>query len=453
MVNGPALGAAAIAAAVAGLSHPLGGAGVECDAARGPVARQSLQSTTTGLATVDVSGDGRHVAFVSLARLSPADDNVVDDIYVLDRTTGQVGLESVTGGGVASDGSSVHPRLSHDGRYVVYATVAARLIGAADADQQILRHDRTTGATTLVSRNPAGLPANGWSGHPDVSEDGRYVVFESSATDLTAGADANGAGTDIFRFDAADGSVRRISVTTTGEQPASGESLSPAIDASGRRVVFTSTAPLDGVVPGAVRPPRQVFLRDLAAGETRRLSTTREGRPPDGASYAPAISADGRVVAFVASASLGDGRRAARRESLQLYEIATARLRPEIRGADGGPVDGDIRHPALSADGRFVVFATTASNLRCAVQCREDHVDLNLVWDIYRRDTTTGLTERVSGAAQARGPWWTTSTGAAVDGSGRVIAFSSRQPTDEDDLEHDDDLFVQVLPGAGTGCP
>ena len=73
-----------------------------------------------------------------------------------------------------------------------------------------------------------------------------------------------------------------------------------------------------------------------------------------------------------------------------------------------------------------------------AAACGEDQIDLNLVSDIYRLDAVTGLTERVSGGARTRVPWWTTSTGAAIDGSGQVIAFSSRQPTDEDDLDHDD---------------
>jgi Tol biopolymer transport system component len=458
VVSAPALTAACLAALPVWLSHGPKGTAAECEAPRELVARQNLRSTTTGLATVDVSGDGRYVAFVSLARLSPADDNVIDDIYVLDRSTGRVSLESVADDGRAWNGSSVHPRLSADGRFVVYATISQRLLGTRDEHgPQILRRDRTAGTTTLVSRTAAGLPGNGWSGHPDISGDGRYVVFESSATDLAAGPDANGTGTDIYVFDAVDRSIRRVSLTTAGVQPPAGESHSPAIDASGQHVVFTSTAPLDGVgVPERGRALHQVFLRDLAAGETRRLSAARQGRLPNGASYYPAISADGRVVAFISTATdLDERRRAGRHPGLHLYEVATARLRLALQSATGGPVDGWAKHPALSADGRFVVFGTDASNLLCAADCREDQADLNLVSDIYRLDTVTGSTERVSGGARAHGPWWTTSTGAAIDGSGRVVAFSSRQPTDEDDLDHDDDAFVEVLSGpvkAGD-CP
>jgi hypothetical protein len=258
VVNGPALVVAAIAGAVAGLSHRLGGAAVECDAARGPVARQSLQSTTTGLATVDVSGDGRHVAFVSLAQLATADDNVVDDIYVLERTTGRVSLESDTDGGLASDGSSVHPRLSHDGRYVVYATVGRRLIGAADADQQILRHDRTTGTTTLVSRTAAGLPANGWSSHPDVSGDGRYVVFESFASNLVPG-DTNRS-YDVFVHDRETHTTNRVSSGANGVQ-ADDANWTPSVSADGRYVAFRSDATNLALNDG--NRSSDVYVRDL----------------------------------------------------------------------------------------------------------------------------------------------------------------------------------------------
>ena len=123
----------------------------------------------------------------------------------------------------------------------------------------MLRRDRTTGVTTLVSRTPAGAPGNGWSGVPDISDDGRFVVFESHATDLVAGPDGNGGGSDIYLFDAADGGLRRISVTTAGEQLANGQSATPAISGTGRVVAFSSTAPLDAP-PGQPRaadgPPR-----------------------------------------------------------------------------------------------------------------------------------------------------------------------------------------------------
>ena len=216
--------------------------GMRCAEPGHHLARQQLTGAA-GIATVDVSPDGRVVAFVSLARLTAADANTADDVYVLDRATGAIKLESVTATGRGSDGSSQHPRLSGDGRFLVFSTVATTLTGTTGqvADSQVLRRDRAPGVTTLVSCTPAGAPGNGWSGVPDISDDGRFVVFESHATDLVEGFDVNGGGSDIYLFDAADGGLRRISVTTAGEQLANGHSGTPAISGTGRVVAFSST--------------------------------------------------------------------------------------------------------------------------------------------------------------------------------------------------------------------
>ncbi len=419
------------------------------------VRRQQLGGVT-GIATVDVSADGRLVAFVSLARLADGDVDTVDDVYVLDRPTGTITLESgARHGAGAAHGSSEHPRLSGDGRFVAFSSTTANLVGGrVDAiGTQVVRRDRLTGVTTLVSHTPAGAPGNGWSGLPDISEDGRFVVFESRATDLVAAGDANHGGSDIYLFDASDGAVTRISVADSGQQPASGQSTTPAISGTGRFVAFASTAPLDATArlrPDA--PVRSVYLRDLARGQTRRVSMTRDGGVPNGASYYPAISGDGRRIAFVSIATDLDGEARRGQEHIYLHDTDTRRLRLLTLGASGKPADGDSRHPALSGDGRFVVFSTTASNLNCVDRCGP-LADLNLVSDVYRLDVTTGLADRVSGGAMARGAWWRASRGAATDRTGRVVAFSSRQPVDEADLEDDDDLFVEALPDAAGGRP
>jgi Tol biopolymer transport system component len=426
--------------------------GMRCAEPEHHLARQQLTGAA-GIATVDVSPDGRVVAFVSLARLTAADANTADDVYVLDRATGAIKLESLTATGRGSDGSSQHPRLSGDGRFLVFSTVATTLTGSTGqvADSQVLRRDRATGVTTLVSRTPAGAPGNGWSGVPDISDDGRFVVFESHATDLVAGLDGNGGGSDIYLFDAADGGLRRISVTTAGGQLANGQSATPAISGTGRIVAFSSTAPLDAP-PG--QPPRRtyrrdIFVRDLADGVTRRITASRDRDGPNGDSYYPAISGDGRRVAFVSNATnLDDDARARKRqENVYLYDAATPRLKLLSRSTSGGAADGDSRHPAVSGDGRYVLFSSDASNLHCTDQCGAA-VDLNLVMDVYRLDTITGVAARISGGALAREPWWTASSGVASDATGRVVAFSSREPIDDADLAHDDDLFVEVLPAS-----
>jgi Tol biopolymer transport system component len=424
-----------------------------------PIARQRLTGPANGLATADVSADGHVVAFVSVSRLTTADDNSLDDVYVFDRVTERLHLESVTAGGRAADGSSQQPHVSGDGRFLVFSTVAPNIIGrGVESMAQVVRRDRTTGVTTLVSHAPDGSPGNGWSGHADISDDGRYVVFESRAVDLVAGADAKHGGSDIYLFDAADGSVRRVSLTDAGVQSASGQSSTPAISGTGRFVAFSSTAPIDG--PARARPDnavRSVFRRDLSSGATSRVSATRNGGVPNGPSYHPAITADGHQVAFVSTATNLDGVRGATREQhLYLVDAETGRVQLLSRSAAGGAADGASRYPAVSGDGRYVVFSSDASNLLCAGPCRERRVDgsadLNLVSDIYRVDTATGVVDRVSGGT-ANDPWWRASSGAAIDGTGDVVVFSSRQPIDEADLEDDDDLFIDVQRGPAGDRP
>jgi Tol biopolymer transport system component len=405
------------------------------------------------VATVDVSTDGRLVAFVSLARLTAEDDNTVEDIYVLDRATAAIRLESATVSGAASVGSSQHPRLSGDGRVLVFSTLAAALVGPGveTAGAQVVRRDRSTGALTLVSHTPTGTPGNGWSGVPDVSDDGRFVVFESRATDLVAGPDHNHGGSDIYLFDAADGGLRRVSVPTVGEQPAAGQSGTPAISGTGRFIAFSSTAPLD-TPPGRTdaRPVhRDVFVRDVVEGVTRRVSASRNPRGPDGDSYHPAISGDGHRIAFVSTATnLDADARAGPEEHVYLAQLGLPRLTLLSRTSSGRAADGPSRYPAFSADGRYVLFSSEASNLHYRDRCGAAE-DLNLVSDVYRVDAATGVADRISGAV-AREPWWTASQGVASDGSGRVVAFSSREPMDDDDLGHDDDLFIVAWPEAAA---
>lgn len=422
-----------------------------CEETGTRIVRQMLGGPPSGIASADVSADGRFVAFVSLARLIPADANNLEDVYVLDRATGRLTLESVTAGERTADGSSGHPRLSGNGRVVVFSSVASNLAGASmdGTGTQVLRRDRATGTTILVSRTPAGAPGQGWSGNPDVSEDGRFVVFESAAADLVPGVDANGTGRDVYLFDASEGTVRRVSLDAGGRQPATGESSAPAISGSGRVVAFASTAPLgpdQSAATGTLQ--REVFARDLATGNVRRLSATRGGGVSNAASYYPAIDGDGRRVAFVSKATdLDDDVRATRLEHVYLYDAAAPRLRLLSRSASGGAADGNSRHPAISADGRYVIFSSDASNLACAERCGRP-ADVNLVSDVYRADTATGLVDRISGGGSAREAWWAGSSGPATDRTGRIVAYSSRQPVNEADLDHDDDLYVETLPAA-----
>ena len=403
-----------------------------------------------GPATVDVSADGRFVAFESAAALVPADQNRSVDIYVLDRSTGRLTLESAVTDATAGHGTR-HPRLSGNGRYLVFTSAAHNPAGQpmADVRPQVLLRDRWAGTTTLVSRTRAGTPANGRSGHADISDDGGTIVFDSVATDLVEGH-RNGHGSDVYAFDLRSHGVARVSVDANGAQPTAGSSFAPIVSGDGRYVVFVSSAPLDGVFSRRrsgrkAEGVRHVYLRSLNSGFIRRISRAPVADDADGPSFHPAVSGDGRLVAFVSQATNLVPRDRNRVADVFLHDVHTGETTLVSRNARGGSATGTSRHPALSADGRLVAFVSDAADLDCAGRCPNQLPDLNLVADVYIFDTLTHAVTRVSGAG-ASSPWWEVSTGPALDAAGHVLAFSSRHPIDPGDVTHDFDLFVEAMP-------
>jgi len=394
-------------------------------------------------ASVDVSANGRYVAFESSSPLVPADTNQRRDVYVLDLDTRLVTLESTQPGQWIDD---ARPRLSADGRFLVYESTSAVPTGAA-YNAQIIWCDRFKGTSRIVTTAPDGAPADGPSRSADISDDGQVVVFTSNATNLVAGTDANGRGDDIYAFNVSTGSMSRVSVDEAGRQAATGISLTPSISGDGRWVAFSSSAPLTaggrrGEASAGTQVPRQIYARDLQAQVTVRISTTADGAGGDDTSWAPAVNRDGRFVAFVSEArNLGGGSRN-RAPDVFLRDGKTGAMTLVSRGADGGDASGSSASPSISADGRFVAFQSDAPNLVCDKRCSEADQDINLLWDIFVFDASQGTIARVS--ADATGEWMEGSRGPALDASGNVLAFASRHPIDEQDNADDYDLFVNI---------
>ena len=360
---------------------------------------------------VSVSADGRYVAFVAAARLVPEDTNDRDDIYVLDRESGAVTLESQEATPVAAD----RPVISVMGRVVVYRT----------GSEVLMIRDRATGRVRPLQRGRE--PPDGSSRDPSITPDGRYVAFASSATNLTEGPDANGATEDVYVADAASMTFRRIASS----------GFSPAISDDGRFVAFSSPAPLAAAANGS-RARINTSLYDLQTGVTADVSVSAGSGRPDGSSYSPAISGDGRYVAFVSDATNLIRRRDDNKFPDVYVRDTIAKVTELVsRTPSGRAGNGASRHPALSADGRIVIFQSDASDLTCGGRCGLR--DINLVADIFRHDRGTGVTELIS---RGRTPWMEPSVGPAADRTGSVIAFASRHPLDRADDRHDYDLFV-----------
>ena len=398
--------------------------------------------------TAGISTNGRFVAFVSRARLVPFDRDSHPDIYVLDRQTTAVTLESIATDGAPLLGDSQRPSISGDGHFVVFEAIQ-RSPGPIDREPhtQIMLRDRHHGTTRMLTLGRDGAPGDRNSSHAVISADGRVVAFESAATNLATVDDPNVGGYDIYVITLATGVIARGSLDDRSRPSPLDFSVSPTVSADGRYVAFTSSAMLDGApfTPDRaanappVMPTAQVFVRDLERGLTRLVSALPNGRRPNGASYLPAISGDGRWVAFVSSATdlvAGDRNDVS---DVYLRDLVTSTTRL-VSAAGDRTGDGGSTSPALSYTGRFVAFQSEASDLACREHCRPADQDVNLVSDVFVFDRESRLVARLS--VDQDGGWMEPSVRPAIDPSGRMVVFSSRHPIDEHDLGNDSDLFV-----------
>jgi Tol biopolymer transport system component len=250
------------------------------------------------------------VAFQSEATglVVPSGSNGQTHIFVLDRQTGTTTQVSMDSLGSEGTGPSFNPSISADGRYVAFDSQTDNLI-VGDTNPfpgyDIFVHDRQTGITTLVSKDSNGIQGSGDSTLPSISSDGRYVAFESIATNLVAPV-TNGK-VHIFVRDLVAGTTTLVSVSSTDVQ-GNGDSSSASISDDGRYVAFQSDA--DNLVASDNGLYSDVFVHDLQTGTTTRVSVDLDGVEGNGNSKAPSMSADGKSVTFQSDAAnlvVGDG--------------------------------------------------------------------------------------------------------------------------------------------------
>ncbi|MCB2188663.1 MAG: hypothetical protein KQJ78_19770 [Deltaproteobacteria bacterium] len=294
------------------------------------------------------------------SNLVAGDTNGTSDVFVRDRIGGATTRVSVDSAGNQGDGSSASAAMSASGRYVAFYSEATNLVtGDTNGASDIFVHDRQTGQTTRVSVDSAGQEADDFSSGPGISADGRYVVFSSFATNLVTG-DTNGT-YDIFVHDRQTGQTTRVSVDSAGQE-GDDDSSNSAISADGRYIAFESMA--TNLVPGDTNGFNDLFVHDRATGRTTRVSVDSAGGQGNGPSYGPAISGDGAFVAFESAAdNLVDGDTNAVYDVF-VHELATG-ITTRVSVKSGGAEQGDAlsAYAAISANGRWVAFQSNATNL------------------------------------------------------------------------------------------
>jgi Tol biopolymer transport system component len=328
-----------------------------------------------------ISSDGRFVAFMSDSmQLVAGGTPGIFSVFVHDRQTGQTTRVSTATGGVAGNLNSRQPSISADGTVVVFESSANNLVsGDTNGFQDVFVHDRGAGTTTRVSVSSAGAQGNDHSGgdplsRPRVSADGRFVAFQSRASNLVAN-DTSGA-SDIFVHDRQTGQTTRVSVSSAG-QPATGDSINPSISADGRFVAFWSGA--GNLVPGDSNGAEDIFVHDRQAAHTTRVSVSSSGTQANAFSSYPAISANGRMVAFWSIATnLTAGYVNTFSADVYVHDRQSGQTTLASTATNGTQGNGDSREPEISADGRFVAFHSLATTLVAA--------DTNGFYDIFVRD-------------------------------------------------------------------
>lgn len=352
---------------------------------RASVANDGSQLTTPTSFGAVSNADGRFIVFTS----GVADETTLTlpGIFVRDRQTGQTTLVSKATGSDVSIGG-LFPAVSADGRLIVFSSLASALPGGhPSVHLDLYLHDRMTGQTERVSVSSAGTPANADTVFASVSADGRYVAFSSAATNLAPGDTDDG--NDVYVRDRQLGTTTLVSVSSAGVKGDSGGWL-PTLSADGRFVSFNSES--TNLVPNDTNGQIDLFVRDLFSNQTTRVSVGTGGTQANADSNSLlALSADGRFALFDSDASnlvAGDTNGL---KDVFVHDRQTGQTTRVSVSSTGAQANGDSAASSLSADGRYVLFESSATNLVLG--------DTNGLPDAFVHDRQTGQTVRVNVAS------------------------------------------------------
>ena len=376
---------------------------------------------------------GRYIVFESEATNLASAFTTLNrrHIYRKDTVSGEVVLVSSDAAGLEANNDSASPRVSDDGRYVVFESLATNLSSIATGGTlQIYLKDLTDGSVDLVS-SVAGIVANNSSENPDVSTDGRYVVFESLATNLTA-LDTVGA-SQIYRKDMSNATIAMISQNTTQSAGGSGDSNRPSMSADAQYIVFDSIAG-SSIVADATTIRSVYWVDMMNPNATELISVDSNEIQGNGSSTNASISDDGNFVAFESEATnlvasgtvLSDIYRRDRSAGETLL-VSTA------DGSTSG--NNNSVGASISGDGRFVAFVSAATNL-----VTETSLGLD---DIFVRNFSTmpAVSLNKINLTQSGAEATDNSANASISANGRYVSFDSPFNYDISDTNTINDVY------------
>ncbi len=360
-----------------------------------------------------ISADGRYVAFESFAsNLVPGDTNNAADIFLLDRQTGIVALVDVAIGGGPGDQGASAPEISDDGAWIGFVSSSTDLVsGDTNGRMDVFLASVATGAIQRVSLTAAGGETNGDSTYFALSGDGNAIAFLSFANDVVS-SDTNGM-PDVFVRDRLSGTTTRVSLASSGAQ---GNFLCGlvAISADGSKVAFESSS--DNLVSGDTNGTQDIFVHDRVFGTTTRVSVGTGGVEANGWSSEPALSGDGNVVAWVTDSTNLDPADTNWYRDVYTRDLLTSVTTVSSVSSNGTVGNDESGTPDLSQDGSYLVFWSRASNLSSG--------PANVLKDVFFRDRNVGLTIQLSRDSFGR-PGAHHSWNPRISPDGRWIPFTS----------------------------
>lgn len=361
----------------------------------------------------EISDGGRYVVFVSSYPIDPADTNGWEDIYLRDLEGGTTSIASLGTGGVWPDRNQSDPSISSTGRYVAFMSTSVNLVPGNDPgwDPDVFVRDLQTGVVKRCSIGSGGIEPDAPSYDPDVSGDGRFVSFVSTATNIVSNP---GTWWQVFVFERATGNVTMASSSAAGV-PGNNHTSSTRsqLSADGRYCAFDTLASFS---PNDTNAAVDCYRKDLVTGQIELVSADPvSAQAGQSHSVVPALSADGRWIAF----STGDMWAANDVNGLGTYDayvrdMSSSAMTLVSVGLNGFAAKG--RPSGISADGKHVVFTSDSANIVAN--------DNNGYFDAFVRDLNLGQTTRESVSYAGGDPDWNADV-PTISGNGRRIAFNS----------------------------